>query len=223
MAQKAIPIDPLIMKYDSETPDCSILVFAKAPISGEVKTRLIPLMNAEAATTLHKELVLHTLRVAADSKAGSVELWCTPSVEHPFFIQCAEKFKVELHRQTAGDLGIRMAYAFHKTLEKNPMALLIGTDCPSLTSDDLKEARKALKEGFLAVILPVEDGGYVLIGLRHYEPTLFEGVSWGTGPVLEETRERLRRLRWRWRELPERWDVDRPEDVERLRNSGWIK
>jgi hypothetical protein len=180
-------------------------------------------MNAEAAATLHKELVLYTLRVAVESKAGSIELWCTPSVEHPFFNQCAEEFKVELHRQTEGNLGRRMAFAFDKTLGKNPMALLIGTDCPSLTSDDLKEARKVLKEGTPAVVSPVEDGGYVLIGLRQYEPTLFEGISWGTSSVLEETRERLRRLRWRWRELPERWDVDRPEDVERLRKSGLIK
>ena len=211
------------MKHYSENTDCSILVFAKAPISGEVKTRLFPLMNAEAATTLHKKLVLHTLSAAVESKAGSVELWCTPSIEHPFFIQCAEKFKVELHRQTEGDLGRRMANAFDKTLEKSPMALLIGTDCPSLTSDDLKEAKEALKQGTPVVITPVEDGGYVLIGLRQYEPTLFEGISWGTSSVLEETRERLRRLRWRWRELPERWDVDRPEDVERLRKSGLIK
>ena len=203
--------------------DCSILVFAKAPISGEVKTRLFSLMNAEAATTLHKKLVFHALSVAVESKAGSVELWCTPSIEHPFFIQCAERFKVELHRQTEGDLGRRMAYAFDKTLERAPMALLIGTDCPSLTSDDLKEAKEALEQGTPVVISPVEDGGYVLIGLRQYEPTLFEGNSWGTSSVLEETRERLRRLRWRWRELPERWDVDRPEDVDRLRNSGWIK
>lgn len=211
------------MKHDLETPGCSILVFAKAPISGEVKTRLFPLMNAEAAATLHKELVLHTLRVAEESKAGSVELWCTPSVEHPFFIECAEKFKVELHQQTEGDLGRRMADAFEKTLAKTSVALLMGTDCPSLTSEDLKEARKALEEGAPVVISPVEDGGYVLIGLRQYEPTLFEGISWGTSSVLEETRERLRRLRWRWRELPERWDVDRPEDVGRLRRAGWIK
>ena len=211
------------MKHYSENTDCSILVFAKAPISGEVKTRLFPLMNAEAATALHKKLVLHTLSVAVESKAGSVKLWCTPSVEHPFFIECAEKFKVELYRQTEGDLGRRMAYAFDKTLKGAPMALLIGTDCPSLTSDDLKEAKEALKQGTPVVITPVEDGGYVLIGLRQYEPTLFEGISWGTSSVLEETRERLRRLRWRWRELPERWDVDRPEDVERLRKSGLIK
>ena len=204
-------------------PDCHILVFAKAPIPGEVKTRLFSFMDPETATALHKKLVFHTLNVAMESKSGSVELWCAPSIEHPFFFQCAEKFKVELHCQAEWDLGRRMAHAFDKTLKKAPMALLIGTDCPSLKSDDLKEGKKALKQGIPVVISPAEDGGYVLIGLRQNESTLFEGISWGSGSVLEETRERLRRLRWRWRELPERWDVDRPEDVERLRNSGLIE
>ena len=203
--------------------DCSILVFAKAPIPGEVKTRLFSLMNAEAAAALHKKLVFHALNLAVESKTGSVELWCTPSIEHPFFIQCAEEFQVELHRQAEGDLGKRMVYSFDKTLQKAPMALLMGTDCPSLTSDDLKEAKKALIEGTPLVISPAEDGGYVLIGLRQYESSVFEGISWGTSSVLEETRERVRRLRWRWRELSEKWDVDRPEDVERLKNSGLIK
>ncbi len=204
-------------------PDCYILVFAKAPIPGEVKTRLFSFMDPETATALHKKLVFQTLNMAVESKSGSVELWCAPTIEHPFFIQCAEKFKVERHCQAEGDLGRRMAYAFGETLEKAPMALLIGTDCPSLKPDDLKEAKKVLKQGTPVVISPAEDGGYVLIGLRQYESTLFEGISWGTHSVLKETRERLRRLKWRWRELPERWDVDRPEDVERLRNSGLIE
>jgi rSAM/selenodomain-associated transferase 1 len=180
-------------------------------------------MNAEAAATLHEKLVLHTLRVAVESKAGSVELWCTPLTEHPFFVQCAKRFNIERYLQAEADLGRRMAYAFDKALQKTPVALLMGTDCPSLTSDDLRESRKVLKQGTPVVIIPAEDGGYVLIGLRQYEPILFEGISWGTNSVLEETKERLRRLRWRWRELPERWDVDRPEDVERLRHSGLMK
>jgi rSAM/selenodomain-associated transferase 1 len=183
----------------------------------------MPFLDGDGAARLHEQLVLHSIKKAMDAEVGPVELWCTPSVEHPFFIQCAERFKVELHRQTKGDLGRRMAHALHETLKKVPMALLIGTDCPSLTSDDLKEAKKALKQGTSVVISPAEDGGYVFIGLRRYESTLFEGISWGTRSVLEETRERLRRLRWRWRELPERWDVDRPEDVERLKHSGLIE
>jgi len=66
-------------------PDCHILVFAKAPIPGEIKTRLFSFMDPETATALHKKLVFHTLNVAMESKSGSVELWCAPLIEHPFF------------------------------------------------------------------------------------------------------------------------------------------
>jgi rSAM/selenodomain-associated transferase 1 len=202
--------------------NCRIIVFARAPIPGEVKTRLLSYADAQTITALYEKLVLHSLNMALESKVGPVELWCSPSKGHSFFLRCAEKFQVELHQQTEGDLGRRMAHAFDETLKRAPMALLMGTDCPSLTCEDLKEAKKVLKQGAPSVISPAEDGGYVLIGLRQYEPTLFEGISWGTGSVLEETRERLRRLRWNWHELPQRWDVDRPEDVERLKVEGYL-
>jgi rSAM/selenodomain-associated transferase 1 len=174
-------------------------------------------MDALAVTDLHEKLVLHALNTAVESKVGLVELWCTPSVDHPFFIQCENKLQIELHQQTAGDLGRRMAHAFGEALKRVPMVLLMGSDCPSLTCEDLKEATRSLGQGSQAVISPAEDGGYVLIGLRQYERSLFEGISWGTNSVFEETRQRLRQLGWNWQELPPRWDVDRPEDVERLR------
>lgn len=202
--------------------DCPILIFAKAPITGEVKSRLIPYLGTEGATALYERMVSHALSIAVRSRVGPVELWCTPSTEHPFFLQCEKKFRAKLHRQIEGTLGDRMAYALGRTLETSPMALLIGTDCPSLTSADLITAKEVLERGVTAVVSPAEDGGYVLIGLRQYDSALFEGIHWGTGSVLEETRQRLRGLGWSWRELPERWDVDRPEDVERLRDSGFI-
>lgn len=205
----------------SNITNCRIIVFAKAPIPGEVKTRLLPSMDSRTVAGLHEKLVLRSLHTAVESKAGPVELWCSPSKEHPFFHRCAEMFLLELHQQAEGDLGRRMALAFEETLKKARAVLLMGTDCPSLTRDDLSEAKQTLMEGDPAVVSPAEDGGYVLIGLRQYEPSLFEGISWGTGSVLEETRERLGRLGWKWKELPARWDVDRPEDVERLRREGW--
>lgn len=200
--------------------NCRIIVFAKAPIPGEVKTRLLSSMDGQDAASLYEKLVWHSLNMAVRSNVGPVDLWCAPSVDHPFFIHCAGNFRVELHSQTEGDLGRRMADAFKKTLMKADMAILMGTDCPSLSPEDLKEAVTFLHQGNHAVIGPAEDGGYVVIGLRQYDPSLFEGISWGTGAVLEETRRRLGRLRWNWHELPEKWDVDRPEDVERLRRDG---
>jgi len=201
--------------------DCHIIVFAKAPIPGEVKTRLLSSLDARVVTALYEKLVLHSLNTAVESNVGPVALWCAPSVDHPFFIQCQNRFRIGLHPQTEGDLGNRMAHAFKETLKKAERALLMGTDCPSLTSDDLKETAKILCEGAQAVIGPAEDGGYVLLGLRQYEPELFEGISWGTGTVLEETRQRLGGLGWSWSELPGKWDVDWLEDIGRLRREGF--
>lgn len=198
-----------------------LIVFAKAPIPGQVKTRLIPTMGAKAAATLHEKLVFHSLATAVKAGVGAVELWCTPSHEHPFFIHCAREFQVELHKQRGRDIGQRMAHAFYETLKISHSILLIGSDVPCLTCADLREAMALLQQEADAVISPAEDGGYVLLGLRHYTSKIFSGVSWGTDLVLEQTRTRLRGLGWHWHELPERWDVDQPEDVQRLILEGF--
>jgi hypothetical protein len=115
-----------------------------------------------------------------------------------------------------------MGVAFKKTLEKTSCAILVGTDCASFTEKDLKEAARALKRGAKAVLGPVEDGGYFLIGMQDYSSELFTGIPWGTESVMEGTRKRLQQLRWRWHELRTFWDVDRPEDVERLVREGLL-
>ena len=73
------------------------------------------------------------------------------------------------------------------------------------------------------MIGPAEDGGYVLFGLRKSFQILFDGVPWGTDSVLKETRIQMGQLGWRWHELSERWDVDRPEDVQRLKLEGYLR
>ena len=199
-----------------------LIVFAKAPVPGQVKTRLIPSLGALAAARLHENLVWHSLTTAVDSGVGPVHLWCAPLTEDPFFRRCAHAFAVERCAQTEGDLGRRMANALRETLKVASSALLIGTDCPSLTREDLRAASMALQEEAEAVIGPTEDGGYALIGLRRMDADLFEGITWGAENVLEETRNRLRALGWKWHELPVRWDIDRLADVERLKKEGFL-
>jgi len=199
-----------------------VMVFARAPVAGEAKTRLIPVLGAEGAAALHGRLARHCLGVAAGAGVGPVALWCSPSRGHPFFGQCAREFGAVLHDQVGEDLGARMAHAFRETLKASERAIIIGTDCPGLTAADFRRAAAFLENGSDAVIGPAEDGGYVLLGLRRYAPELFTGITWSTDGVLQQTRDRLRALRWRWRELAEHWDVDRPEDVRRLvRENGW--
>jgi hypothetical protein len=98
---------------------------------------------------------------------------------------------------------------------------LIGSDLPTLDHAVLQDARDALQHNDV-VLVPAEDGGYGLIGLRQADSLLFEDIPWGTAQVLEATRARLRRRNMRWAELPPVWDVDRPEDLLRLRRlPGW--
>jgi uncharacterized protein len=196
---------------------CRILVFAKSPAPGQVKTRLVPALGERAAADLHRRLVRRTLDTALAAAVGPVELWCTPHARDAFFLACAQQFGLRLQLQGAGNLGTRMARALEIALADGTPALLIGSDCPALTAEYLRAAAAALVKSNDAVIGPAEDGGYVMIGLaRSPAAQLFEGLPWGAATVMQETRRRLANLGWRWIELATLWDVDRPEDLPRL-------
>lgn len=193
------------------------MIFAKAPTPGRVKTRLVPALGAGAAAALHRRLVERTLATARTAALGPIELWCAPSPSDPFFAACAQQHGVALCDQGDGDLGARMARALGSALAQDMPALLVGSDCPALAPEYLRAAAAALVNGNDAVIGPAEDGGYVLIGLaRGPVAPLFEDIVWGSATVLGQTRTRLTRFGYRWRELATLWDVDRPEDLLRL-------
>lgn len=200
--------------------ECRIVVMARAPLPGAAKTRLVPALGAEGAARLQARLTERMVATATGAAIGPVTLSCSPDTRHPLFQGCAERFGVALAEQRGEDLGSRMADAFRRHLPEGP-AILTGTDCPALTPADLRLAWDAL-QFHDAVLTPAEDGGYVLIGLKRLHPALFEGVDWGSDRVLAQTRQRLVDLAWRWDEMPGRWDVDRPADLERLRRSGLI-
>ena len=196
-------------------PKAAILVFARAPEPGRVKTRLVPMLGRDGAAHLHAQLVERTLQTALAARLGGVDLYCSPGSDKPFFRRMKKRFGVRLRTQGRGNLGDRM----YRALRGNPQAILIGSDCPALRPADLRAAARALRAGADAVISPAEDGGYALIGVRRASRELFTRIEWGSGRVLSQTRRRLRRLRWGWKELRTVWDVDRPGDVARLRRS----
>jgi hypothetical protein len=115
-----------------------------------------------------------------------------------------------------------MYVAFRRGLRSHARVVLMGSDCPALTAGDVRRAARLLR-GCDAVIAPAEDGGYPLIGLARNSPILFAGVAWSTAAVMEQTRERLSMLGWRWRELRTVWDVDRPEDLARLESGRLLE
>jgi rSAM/selenodomain-associated transferase 1 len=196
--------------------EAAILVFARAPVPGAAKTRLIPRLGAWRAARLQARLTVRALRTARTA-GGNVELHCTPDRSHDFFVHWGKKLSVVLKNQKGRDLGERMHHSVARALRRHKAVIVIGTDCPALTPRDLRRAAQLLKGGCEAVLAPAEDGGYALIGLTKVSPRLFSAIAWGTSAVYEETAARLAAAGYRWRALRTVWDVDRPEDLERLR------
>lgn len=174
-------------------------MFSRAPVPGRVKTRLVPRLGEWRAARLHARLTAHALRTAKAAACGPVELYDTA-------------------QQRGADLGERMYRALSAALRRHRGAIIIGADCPALRPSDLRRAARLLAGGCDVVLAPAEDGGYVLIGVKRISPRLFAGIEWGTSQVYPKTVIRLEALGFRWRALRRLWDVDRPEDLERLRS-----
>jgi rSAM/selenodomain-associated transferase 1 len=198
----------------------AVIVFAKAPVAGLAKTRLIPALGAAGAATLAERMLAHTAAAAAASESDTVELCAAPDAEHPAFQTLARTHSLQLAVQGEGDLGQRMHRAFARVLGTHTHVVLIGTDAPALYAAYLTRAHAALDDHD-AVFVPALDGGYALVGLRAPQASLFDGIAWSTAAVMSQTRERLRAARLRWEELPPVADVDEPADLVHL-PAGWL-
>jgi rSAM/selenodomain-associated transferase 1 len=194
-----------------------IAILAKAPVPGFAKTRLVSVLGAERAASLQGRLIERAANTAAGAKLGAVTLWGAPHEADPLFQKVCARHGFALRRQAEGDLGARMLAA--ALAAKGPV-LVIGTDCPGLTPVLLRSAADILRGWSDVVLLPAEDGGYVLIGMRRAHPALFGSMPWGTGCVLGETRQRLMQLGLRWQEPALLWDLDLPADLDRLHGTG---
>jgi rSAM/selenodomain-associated transferase 2/rSAM/selenodomain-associated transferase 1 len=195
----------------------TLLIFAKEPIPGRVKTRLADALGAERAAAVYLQLVVRTLDMAVAARAagvvGRVELWCEPNADRPLFVEWRDRYRVMLAPQRGDDLGARMRFALETALARGTPALLIGTDCPVLEVETLGRASAELV-GHDAVFVPAEDGGYVLVGLAR-PLDVFAGIAWSTASVMAVTRAQLIALGATWRELPPLWDLDLPQDLAR--------
>ncbi len=195
-----------------------IAVFARAPVAGQAKTRLIPMLGADGAAALQRRLIERTLATACALRAARVTLWVAGEPAHPFVAEAAVRFGVAIAEQQGNDLGARMNHAFECAAA--PL-VLIGTDCPQLSPTDLSAAVAALATHDV-VIQPATDGGYVLIGLARPQPLLFESIDWGGPEVLRQTRERIGTLGLRCAFLPALDDLDTPADLQRAMAAGLL-
>lgn len=192
-----------------------LIVFAKAPLPGQAKTRLIPALGPEGAAHLAARMLRHAVQAALASSVAPVELCVTPAPEHPAW---RHALPAELRQQLAwsdqgsGDLGARLLRAATRIHAQGEAPILLGTDCPALDAATLRRAAQELA-GHDALMIPSTDGGYVLLGLRRFHPLVFRRIPWSTAAVAMRTRRRMAALGWRWAEFPALPDIDEPKDL----------
>ncbi len=199
----------------------ALVIFAKAPVPGQVKTRLCPPLTPDEAATLHGSFVLDTLE-RTKAAVGKLKLQmdrylaCTPSSGHVFFKIMEERQGVKLIDQVGDDLGARMHYVVETMFSRGyRRTIIIGTDVPTVPLEYLRQALTLLENHDLT-IGPALDGGYYLIGMNKPMPELFVDIPWSTDQVLRLTQEKAVVLGLKTA-LLERWrDVDTLDDLESL-------
>lgn len=199
--------------------NAELILFARFPVAGQAKTRLIPALGPEGAARLHRRLAEHAVSAArsARQRDATVTICCTGAARREFKAWLGEDLRY-VH-QPSGDLGARLHHAFADAFSRGgERVLAVGTDVPDVSPDLLRRALATLNDHD-GVLGPAADGGYYLIGLKSLHQELFEDIDWGTGRVAEQTRAAARRLGLNLGELPELHDVDIPEDLSRLRNT----
>ena len=204
----------------------SLILFAKPPLAGRVKTRLAQNLGREGAARLYACFLRDaagTARALCDARPG-VSLVCEWALEEA---ESLDDFPLTdclpgafLHRaQTGADLGARMAAALGRCLAFGRRAVLIGTDFPDLPHEVLIDAFEKLECGDAPTVAlgPAADGGYYLIGMNRFLPEIFTGIPWSTGEVFPHTMEKAAALGVGTALLPEWRDVDDADDLEALK------
>ncbi|MDX1267621.1 MAG: TIGR04282 family arsenosugar biosynthesis glycosyltransferase [Oceanisphaera sp.] len=193
-----------------------IIIFAKAPVAGLAKTRLIPALGADGAARLAQQMLLSTLNASLNANIGPVELCMSPGPNAIEWRHVPLPAGIELSDQGDGDLGCRMARATRRCLvdnrHPNEPVLLIGTDCPQLSPVLLERAAERLADHD-ALLHPTMDGGYALIGLHRFHTSLFEHMPWSTERVATLTLERIMQQGWRCAVGERLQDIDEPNDL----------
>ena len=199
--------------------DTCIILFAKYPAPNKAKTRLQPALGVDGAARMARQLLLHSIEQAIDT-GFSVELCVSPAPTDPCWQAFDLPDSLRWSAQAEGDLGLRMLIASQCALERFDKVVLVGTDCPSLTTARIQTAVQQLNQHD-AVMIPATDGGYVLLGFREVDESLFSDIVWSTASVAAVTKQRMAALGWTLALFDPLHDIDEPKDLKHL-PSGWL-
>ncbi len=184
-----------------------LMVFVKNPVYGRVKTRLAQEVGPDKALSIYWQLLAHTRDITQGLDVGKFIYYSHQLPETDLWAYIDHKNAI----QPEGDLGQRMAAAFQENLRYYGRVIIIGSDNPELKTHHLNTAFEHLKEKDV-VIGPAKDGGYYLLGMRTYQPALFQGIRWSTDKVWEQTLSKIQHLSLSYTTLPVQNDIDTYQD-----------
>jgi rSAM/selenodomain-associated transferase 1 len=195
--------------------NAALLVFAKVPRPGRVKTRLTPALTPTEAARLYTAFLRDTMRQSRRLSGADVRLYLAPSL--PDGDIDGVPADVTLHEQAGDRLGERMKGAFKDTLRDGyERVIVVGSDHPTLPLSFLQEAVRALDDSESLCLGPTEDGGFYLLGMSAFYPQLFDDMSYSHSGVFADTLARAERTDAQITVLPQWYDVDTPEDLRRM-------
>lgn len=199
----------------------AIIIMAKVPRAGNVKTRLQPFLSAEQCISLSEAFLEDAIEKAKKS-TDILIIAFSPAEEREYFDRFSDENLI-LIEQNGADLGEKMFNAFEFAFQKNlDSVVMIGTDSPTFPGDYLKQAFEFLHTSD-AVLGKTEDGGFYLIGLRKLDEFIFNNVEWSSPQTFHQTVQNLEKLQFSLQELPLWYDIDEPQDLEKLRKDKLLQ
>jgi uncharacterized protein len=198
-------------------PRSAVLVFAKVPEPGRVKTRLLSRLTGQQAAGVHRACLEDTVRQVAHVPGCQKCLQVAAGSDKARRLAAALELdrRWQVTPQRGRDLGARMRHAFASFFRADyTPVVIVGTDTPWMGSERILRALDLLDTADV-VLGPSRDGGYYLVGARRLVPQMFRSIPWGTSQVFRRTICALEKARVSYRLLPRDFDLDRPEDLAR--------
>ncbi|MBL4743553.1 MAG: TIGR04282 family arsenosugar biosynthesis glycosyltransferase [Cycloclasticus sp.] len=188
-------------------------IFAKAPVLGQVKTRLAVNIGEQKARDIYQALLASTVK-NTHSTAWQTQLWCAPDTSNPYLQSLGKEYAMQLQTQPKGGIGERMLFALQAGLARAEKVVLIGSDCPVITQAYISAAFNALDKSDV-VFGPVEDGGYVLVGCKKVDEQMFTNVKWSCAQTLKQNVAAIEKVGLKYERLTTLWDIDTANDLRR--------
>ena len=195
---------------------CSLVVMAKSPVPGQVKTRLIPFIGSQCATQVYQDLLSRILQELVQVEASSV-LSCTPDTHHAMLRSFSSQYGWRRRYQGQGDLGNRMARIFSRCQRESDYTIIVGSDLANINKQIIYQCIDRLTAGNDLVLGATEDGGYGLIAMSRLHSGVFRKIPWSTDRVLQVTMSRARQMKLKTAIINGLWDVDTYKDYRRWR------